>query len=216
MRYWVCTIAGLALAGASIVLLDSGIFHVVRIGSCGSSTNFVSTRPCPPGTGAQILSIIGGVFGGLIALGIYAARGTRGGTGASVSFGVIMWSLLFVTIGLSTVYAAYGPGNTGSSGAKTTAIILGVIFVPMGLIPLPFALRGGGKKATAAAPDFAYSRADAAAAFAAPPVAPAPATPPAPAEDPLEQIAKLGQLRDRGLLTPQEFEAQKKKLLGEV
>lgn len=308
MRYWLCMIGGLLLAGASIVLLDSGIFHVVRIGSCGSNGNYVAVRPCPPGTGAQILSIIGGIFGAIIAIGIYSARGSRGGTGASVSFGVIMWSLLFVTIAGSVAYAAYGPGNTASSGAQTTAIILGVIFVPMGLIPLPFALRGsrgggggGGNSAASMAamrlqssgrrcpgtvmsvddtgttvndnprvkmtvraeppgeapftvvktatvsrvqiprvgdrcvvfydpanreassgitfdpvPGFAYP--PAAAAVAA--VAPQPVAASVPAagesEDPLEKIEKLGQLRDRGLLTPAEFEAQKKRLLGEA
>ena len=48
--------------------------------------------------------------------------------------------------------------------------------------------------------------------YAAPAAAPAPA--PAPAADPLEQLAKLGQLRDSGILTEQEFEAQKAKILG--
>lgn len=39
--------------------------------------------------------------------------------------------------------------------------------------------------------------------------APAPAAP-----DPLEQLTKLGQLRDSGVLTEEEFEAQKAKILG--
>jgi hypothetical protein len=37
---------------------------------------------------------------------------------------------------------------------------------------------------------------------------------PAPAVDPLEQLTKLGQLRDSGVLTPEEFEAQKAKILA--
>ena len=45
-----------------------------------------------------------------------------------------------------------------------------------------------------------------------PPQAPAPA--PAPAADPIEQLTKLGQLRDSGVLTEEEFEAQKARLLG--
>jgi hypothetical protein len=36
------------------------------------------------------------------------------------------------------------------------------------------------------------------------------------ADDPLDKIAKLGELRDRGIVTPEEFEAQKKRLLDEV
>jgi hypothetical protein len=48
---------------------------------------------------------------------------------------------------------------------------------------------------------------------AAPPAA-APAAPAAPAVDPVEQLGKLGELRDKGVLTEAEFEAQKAKLLA--
>jgi hypothetical protein len=198
-------LGGLLLAGLSVVLLDNGLFHLVRTGSCGSDGTYVAIRPCPPGTGGHILSVIGGIFGGLIAIGLYAARGARGGTSASIGLGLIMWSLLFVTIAGSVAYAAYGPGNNDSSGAKTTAVILGVIFVPMGLAPLPFAFRGSRKVSQFAA--------------AAPVYTPTYASVPQPAaadEDPLEKIAALGQLRDRGLVTPEEFEAQKKRLLGKI
>ena len=36
----------------------------------------------------------------------------------------------------------------------------------------------------------------------------------APATDPVEQLEKLGELRDKGVLTEAEFEAQKAKLLA--
>jgi hypothetical protein len=45
-------------------------------------------------------------------------------------------------------------------------------------------------------------------------VEPAPTPAPAPAPDPLEQLTKLGQLRDSGVLTEAEFEAQKAKILA--
>jgi len=46
--------------------------------------------------------------------------------------------------------------------------------------------------------------------------APAPQQPPpaAPAADPIEQLEKLGELRDKGVLSEEEFAAQKSKLLG--
>lgn len=48
-----------------------------------------------------------------------------------------------------------------------------------------------------------------------PPPAPAPAAAPAPAEaDTLEQLTKLGQLKAAGVLTEEEFQAQKAKILG--
>jgi TPP-dependent pyruvate/acetoin dehydrogenase alpha subunit len=38
--------------------------------------------------------------------------------------------------------------------------------------------------------------------------------PPQPAADPIEQLKELGELRDKGVLTEEEFAAQKAKLLG--
>ncbi len=43
--------------------------------------------------------------------------------------------------------------------------------------------------------------------------APPAAAPPA-AEDPIAQLERLGELRDKGVLTDEEFDAQKAKLLG--
>jgi hypothetical protein len=215
VRYWLLMLGGLVLAGASVVLLDNGLFHLVRTGSCGSSSTYVSYRPCPPGTGGHILSVIGGIFGGLIGIGLYAARGKKEGAGASVGLGLIMWSLLFVTIAGSIAYAAYGPGNTDNSGAKTTAVILGVIFLPMGLAPLPVAF-GAGRKRRQIVQLSTMARNAPVPSFATPYARPPVPRPVPKEEDPLEKIAALGKLRDRGLVTPEEFEAQKKRLLGEI
>ena len=46
-------------------------------------------------------------------------------------------------------------------------------------------------------------------AYAAPPPAPAP-----PAEDPIAKLKEFAELRDQGILTEEEFAAQKAKLLG--
>ena len=43
---------------------------------------------------------------------------------------------------------------------------------------------------------------------------PAPAAAAAPAADPIAQLKQLGELRDQGILTEEEFAAQKAKLLG--
>lgn len=44
--------------------------------------------------------------------------------------------------------------------------------------------------------------------------APPPAPAPAPAADPYEELKKLGELHAQGILTDEEFAAQKAKLLG--
>ena len=49
----------------------------------------------------------------------------------------------------------------------------------------------------------------------APPQEPAPPAAAAPTEaDPIEKLRELGELRDKGILTDEEFAAQKAKLLG--
>ena len=44
--------------------------------------------------------------------------------------------------------------------------------------------------------------------------APPPPPPAAPAVDPIEQLTKLGALRDQGILTEEEFAAEKAKILN--
>jgi hypothetical protein len=284
VRYWLCTLGALLLAGACIVLIDNGIYHLVRTGSCGSSSRYVSSRPCPPGTAGHILGLIGGVFGALAAIGIYAARGKRGGGGrGTLGLGLILWVLVFVTIPASMLVASYGPANNHSSGARTTSFILAAVFIPMGLAPLLFVARGRKKqelmlelatqgrrcsgvvesvedtnvtindnprvRITVRAeppgePPFRVVKTatvsrvriprpgDRCVVFYDPAnreerngvtfdqvpgfEQPAAAAPDDGDEDALEKIEKLAELRDRGILTAEEFEAQKKRLLNEV
>jgi hypothetical protein len=284
------TLLGLAVAGAAIIAVDWGLYHLVRTGSCASGGPYVSARPCPPGTGGHILALVGGIFAGLFGIGLYAARG-KGGRPSRIGLGLIMWCLLFVTIPLAIALAAFGPAHSpNSSGAQITAVILGAIFIPMGLAPLAFAGRGGKKRALAqelmatgrrctgevmSVEDTGMTindnprvkitvraeppgeepftiektatvsrvsiprRGDRCTVFYDPadrqnrngitfdPV-PGTATPAASAaaasytaaadddEDPLEKIEKLGELRARGLITQEEFDEQKRRLLGEV
>jgi hypothetical protein len=286
VRYWLRTLAGLAIAGASIVAVDWAIYHLVRTGTCSSGGPYVSARPCPPGTGGHILALIGGIFGGLLGTALYATRGA-GGRAPRIGLGLVMWSLLFVTLAGSVAVAAFGPASDDKGGARGVAIVLGAIFLPMGLAPLPFALRGGRKAQriqqlvesgrrcpgevlsvedtnvtindnprvrmtvraeppgespftfvkTATVSRVQIPRAgDRCTVFYDPadpqgrngitfdpvpgmtPTATATATEGGGSgdDDPLEKIEKLGNLRDRGLITAEEFEQQKRRLLDEV
>jgi hypothetical protein len=49
-----------------------------------------------------------------------------------------------------------------------------------------------------------------------PPEAPPPAPVSAPPADPMDQLAKLGELKQQGVLTEEEFAAQKAKLLAQM
>ncbi|MEA5116467.1 MAG: SHOCT domain-containing protein [Propionicimonas sp.] len=55
---------------------------------------------------------------------------------------------------------------------------------------------------------------DAAAARPAPPAPPAPAAPAASTNDLLDQLTRLGQLRDTGVLSEAEFDSQKQRILA--
>jgi hypothetical protein len=219
VRYWPLTLSGLVLAGASIVGIDWAIYHLVRTGTCASGGPYVSARQCPPGTAMQMLVLIGGIFGALIGAALYAARGRRGRE-SPVGIFPIMWALLFLTIAASVAYAAYGPAATNSPGSKSAAVIIAVIFVPMGIAPLvavpfgrrhvPTVLNDLGARNYGNAPTFGQ-------------VPPVPASPAArstattpPDGDPLTRIQRLGELRAQGVITEAEFEEHKRRLLGEL
>jgi hypothetical protein len=280
VKYWLRTLIGLAICAASVVAIDWALYHLIRTGNCASGGPYISARPCPPGTSLRIVTLVGGIFGGLAGLGIYATRGSAGRRQSTVGLGAIMWALLFCTLAGAAILAAFGPANNDESGARTAALVLGFIFIPMGLAPIPLAFMGRKKAAQAkdlvergrrcdgvvvkvedtnvtindnprvrftvrAEPDgeppFEIVKTAVVSRVAipregdrctvfydpadrehrngvtfdnVPGVTSAPA-----ADDPgdaFEKIEKLGELRDKGLITPAEFEEQKHRLLGEL
>lgn len=277
MKYWTRTLIGLGICGASIVAIDWALYELVRTGTCASGGPYVSARPCPPGTGLRIVALVGGIFGGLIGMGIYATRGERLRP-SPIGLGAIMWALLFCTLAGAAILAAFGPAAGDEPGAKTAAIILGVVFIPMGLAPIPFALVGRRKAEQAqqlveqgsrcegvvvkvedtnvtindnprirftvraeppGEPPFTIEKTAVVSRVAIPREGdrctvfydpanreqrngvsfdfPAAAGVTAQSEDdPIAKIERLGGLRDKGLLTAEEFEAQKRRLLGEL
>jgi hypothetical protein len=224
MRYGLCVLLGFALATASLVAGAWALYHLTRTGTCASGGPYVSARPCPPGTGAHIVSLIGGVFGVLLAGGIYAARGGDHRRGP-VGFGLMLWTLGFLMLAGATLLGAYGPANTDQGGSKLGAIIMAAVFVPMALIPFLFALfsgRGGDDRDVRVGPAPAIQPH----AFSAPRPSAGPAVgvgtpwtfgaPAAPANgsSSLDQLEKLARLHAEGALTDAEFAAAKAKILS--
>jgi len=135
---------------------EYSIYQVLRIGTCASGGPSVSARECPSGTGIYFAGLFGGIILGLIAVGIHATRGTPPDPeqgdyhGPRVPFGILAWSLLFLgtaVVGLvSVIHGHPGPG------AKTGAIIVAAVFIPMGAIPLLFSLRGRSRTTSSASP----------------------------------------------------------------
>jgi hypothetical protein len=239
IKYWSRSLLGMAVCLASLLFMTWALYHLVRTGTCASGGPYVSARPCPAGTGTQILGLTGSIFGLLIGGGIYAARGNKG-YGATLGMGVVLWSLLFISLAVATFVAAYGPANNHDSGAKSAAIVLMIVFLPMGILPLLGAVGFGvgrkrlkGKVSDAvkrypkpAPPQWTVpippARPPTATTTPAPPqwtVPIPPASPPAPggqAGNVAHRLRKLDELRDSGLLTEEEFEAKKTELLKEL
>jgi hypothetical protein len=293
--YWPKVLIGLLLAGGAIVAVDWGLYHVVRTGSCGADEHGIHGPPCPPGTGLHILALVLGAFVGLAGIGLWASRAKRG-TQSRMGLGLVMWSLLFITLPLAMAVSSFGPAhNPDNAGAQVTTIVLGAVFIPLGLAPLPLAFGLGRKRRlaaqlvatgqrcsgevlsvedtnvtindnprvritvraeppgeepftvvkTATVSRVAIPRAgDRCTVFYDPadrlnrngitfdavpaslgggPVSRRAARSTVASvqsdegdEDPIVKIEKLGQLRDRGLITQDEFDAQKQRLLGEV
>lgn len=218
-RYWVIAIGALALCGASIVAIDWGMYHLMLTGSCASGGPYVSAKPCPPGTGAHILALMGGIFGGLIGVGLFYARGRSGERRDSpYPLGLAMWTLLFCTLGGAALYATLGPAAQPDASTGT-AIFLAALFVPMGLAPLLTLLMRNKPTSSlriGATATVAHRITTDSAVTPSPPLV---ATdPPASGSDPaaLEKIEKLGELRSKGLITEAEFEVQKQKLLRDL
>ena len=241
VKRWVLMLAGLALCSGAIVALCYAIYALGRTGTCASGGPYVTARPCPPGTGTDIMLIFAGVIGGLIGIGLYIA-GSKERASSAIGLGVLMWCFLFVGIAGSLAFAAWGPAaNAEDPGVELAAIILLVIFIPMGVAPLLIAgaaarakkpLREAARKAgqdPAIAGVGSLSSATATPRPAlpsgtppGPPPGPPPRRPPPPPRpgtgggDVVSRLERLDTLRRSGAVTPEEFERLKRDILEDV
>jgi hypothetical protein len=98
-------------------------------------------------------------------------------------------------------------------GIARTAAVAGTATVVAGRVQRHQASKFAQRDAeTAATRDQAYDEQVAPQEYAQPPQEAAP--PPAPAADPLERLKTLGELKESGVLTEAEFQAQKAKILA--
>ncbi len=212
IKYWSLSLLGMLVSLAALLLMTWALYHLVRTGTCASGGPYVSARPCPEGTGAKILGLTGAIFALLIGGGIYAARGSRG-HGATLGMGIVLWSLLFISLAAATFVAAFGPANNDDPGARTAAIVLAIVFLPMAILPLIGAVGFGfgRKRLKGQAPETVRTYPE-----PAPAQFPIPKAPGAPAGDVAARLRKLDELRDSGLLTDDEFEAKKAEILARI
>jgi hypothetical protein len=215
VRYWITATLGLVLFVGGIAAFEYGLYQLMQVGTCSSGGPYVSARECPSGTAGYAAMLPGGIIGALIGAGLFMARGKRsGGREHLIGSGAVTlagWVALFAGSGAVALYSSLG-GDPGP-GAKGTGIFLGALFIPMGLVPVILAIKGRG-----------YKRRFMARQAVPRPVVPQPmmarrdAVParPAPQGDALDRLRELGELRDKGVLTPAEFDAAKARILAEL
>ncbi|HYH61129.1 MAG TPA: SHOCT domain-containing protein [Solirubrobacterales bacterium] len=147
MRYFLRTVIGLGLLCGSITAISYGVFQLLQVGTCASGGPYVVARECPEGTEAVALAIPIGIFVMLGGAGLYAVRGAPPGSekrgDPALSF-LILWSGLFLGIGFACFWGVWGPNANPGPGGELGGLIVGFLFIPMGVIPL-FALAGAKK-----------------------------------------------------------------------
>jgi hypothetical protein len=239
LRYTAWTVAGLGLLALSITVALAGLARLVATGTCADHPAFVTTRPCPPGTGALILVVGAAFFTGFAGWAAYQLRAPRGGPSPwrdGPDFGGFWWPALFLG-GASLFFgAARDLRAAGAAGDAWGLGIVGAVFVVMGGLPLllvarrlPALVFGGprppswlGSTANAAAEAIGAARAAArAAAVRDPePAGVAPATHargrPHDPEDAsfVDALERLVALHREGHLDDAEFAAAKARLVG--
>ncbi len=128
-RRAVLTFVGLAGACVGLVLLFLSMRAVMDVGGvCASgNTPYQPRVQCPSGVPGLM---IGGIFGGLIALGMYAVS-TFG-----INLTLLAWPALFISLGFN--FADYGinPPEGFGDGASWGWIVCAVVFLLMGGVPL--------------------------------------------------------------------------------
>src|SRR4051794_38319848 len=147
MKFYIRSILGLVIFFFAWVCFEYAIYNFLQIGTCASGGPYVSARQCPSGVGVYFAAVFGGIIFGLIGVGIYATRGRPPDaddgtyTGPRIPFGILAWSLLFAGTAAVSIWAIVGPDADPGPGGKLGAIIVAVVFLPMGILPLLFSAR---------------------------------------------------------------------------
>ena len=137
MRYFLKTVIGLGLLVAAIVAISYSVYQLLQIGTCASGGPYVSARQCPTGTERLGLAIPLAVFTMLAGVGLYATRGAAPGSSRKGDAGyalAVLWAGLFLGIAFACFWGVWGPDANPGPGGKTGGLIVGFLFVPLGLL----------------------------------------------------------------------------------
>jgi hypothetical protein len=226
LGYVLKTFFGLGVTVAAITGLAYTVAELLQVGTCASGGPYEVARECPAGTERLVVAFFPGTIIMLVAAFAYARRGTPPGASRPGDGGtalLVIWCGLFLGIAFACFWAVWGPGANPGPGGKLGGLIVGFLFVPMGLLPLIAWLMSkpwraqerelpGGLRIGTSGDAMAAMRAMGATITRRerrPPAAAAPR----PSGDKLERLERLDRLRRDGAITQAEFERLKQEIV---
>jgi len=145
MGYLVKAGLGLVLFFGAIVVFNVKLIELMEIGTCASgNTAFEIARPCPEGTGTNMLLVTASIFAGLIGAGIFAFRGDppwgrRKRSTGLLGLSALAWGLFFTSTAVAMLYTGFSNETVGPDG-ELAGKIVGFTFLVMGAPVLLLAL----------------------------------------------------------------------------
>src|SRR4051812_20447187 len=112
------------LALGCLALSVVELSNLMETGTCASGGPYVSARPCPDGTGTQIMLLMAGIFGYVIFMLLSGQA-------------VFLFGVLFLALG-----AAFIKNGMDDSSFAAVGYAVGGMFLLMGIFPVAFAIRG--------------------------------------------------------------------------
>ena len=192
-------------------------------GACASGGPYVPQVECPEGVPVLMF---GGGWGGLIFTGLYARQTSKRNVPSFLGFA---WSALFLSLGWN--FLEYGFDAPGGGGLVWGWLVCGVLFVLMGGFPLYFAfvpIMGQFLRRETPLPPFVVPtrskiraeierRRESTSSPGEPdPFVRAEATSSEDADGLVDALQRLETMYEAGSLTRSEFEAGKKRILGDA
>jgi len=211
----------LSLAGVTVGLtwLYLGMRSVMEIGgACADGGPYVSAQPCPDGVP---LLMVGGIFGGLVCLGLFLWFSSRLG-GSYGALAGLAWPALFLSLGWNFFEFGFDPPD-GADGPVWGWVFCGALFALMGGLPLLYFLKPSNlmgilwppdRDPALAATPYVPVGVPLGSSLEPPPQRPPARRPPEPdVDEVVDQLERLAQLHERGALDAEEFERAKKAVL---
>ena len=219
MGYLVKAGLGLILFFGSIVVFNVKLIELMETGTCASgNTAFEIARPCPEGTGTNMLLVTVSIFTGLIGAGIFAFRGDppwgrrRRSTGL-LRPGRARLGPLLHRDAVAMLYTGFANDTVGPDG-ELAGKIVGFTFLVMGLPVLLIALWNQ-VRSMGSPRDESPAAASSAASSARPGASSASDGGLGGGGDTIGRIERLQKLRESGAITDAEFDREKSKILAE-